>query len=516
MTTSFKFNPLLIFVTLFLTPALTTSCKQEFKREVHYQYYADYMERQLPDFSTLGEPDAEGVLPDFSLTDLPGSEADHYAVLFTAKFDVAKPETYTFYLTTDDGSRFFVDGNLLIDDDGARGGHLTTCTVDLGKGIHDLRLEYFEFDKGQDVNLMYTTPSTPFRNYREPCPDEIPDAMKEQIREAYGRYAAWKGDDETVVFPILTDIHTTGRETWRHIGYTVTADDLFHFDFMANFGDLGVNLQPAGSSIKYSKYIIDRIREQMFLYKGVFLYAAGNHDWDGGEGTHYSSEMLSDWFQKPSLEAAGGNLHLTDGQCWCWYDIPAKQTRIFILNSQATETLGPEYYCYDTPQLEWLADRLCEVPEGYNVFVFSHYMPNPTGRWSTSGPVDPRKSTVTLMKMLSDYKARRAGAVKEGTTPASSNVKWDFTAAKGRLAGMLGGDSHVNVVEECDGVTYFITQGYGTMRPEWSIPGQKHVWFDYREELCVDVVAFKPATGEVHTFRIGAGGAGADETWKVE
>ena len=54
------------------------------------------------------------------------------------------------------------------------------------------------------------------------------------------------------------------------------------------------------------------------------------------------------------------------------------------------------------------------------------------------------------------------------------------------------------------------------MRPEWSIPGQKHVWFDYREELCVDVVAFKPATGEVHTFRIGAGGAGADETWKVE
>ena len=71
---------------------------------------------------------------------------------------------------------------------------------------------------------------------------------------------------------------------------------------------------------------------------------------------------------------------------------------------------------------------------------------------------------------------------------------------------MLGGDSHVNVVEECDGVTYFITQGYGTMRPEWSIPGQKHVWFDYREELCVDVVAFKPATGEVHTFRIGAGG----------
>ena len=131
MTTSFKFNPLLIFVTFFLTPALTTSCKQEFKREVHYQYYADYMERQLPDFSTLGEPDAEGVLPDFSLTDMPGSEADHYAVLFTAKFDVAKPETYTFYLTTDDGSRFFVDGNLLIDDDGARGDQCDNCGNEL-------------------------------------------------------------------------------------------------------------------------------------------------------------------------------------------------------------------------------------------------------------------------------------------------------------------------------------------------------------------------------------------------
>jgi hypothetical protein len=46
--------------------------------------------------------------------------------------------------------------------------------------------------------------------------------------------------------------------------------------------------------------------------------------------------------------------------------------------------------------------------------------------------------------------------------------------------------------------------------PDVMVPGQMHAFFDYRETLCIDVVAVKPAKREVHTFRIGAGGADFD------
>ena len=42
------------------------------------------------------------------------------------------------------------------------------------------------------------------------------------------------------------------------------------------------------------------------------------------------------------------------------------------------------------------------------------------------------------------------------------------------------------------------------------LPTNRHAFFDYKETLCIDVVAVKPSTREVHTFRIGAGGADYD------
>ena len=71
---------------------------------------------------------------------------------------------------------------------------------------------------------------------------------------------------------------------------------------------------------------------------------------------------------------------------------------------------------------------------------------------------------------------------------------------------MFTGDSHVNDYDRTDGVNYYISQGYGWNGPEMLLPTNKHAYFDYRQCLCIDVVAVKPAKREVHTFRIGAGG----------
>ena len=85
-----------------------------------------------------------------------------------------------------------------------------------------------------------------------------------------------------------------------------------------------------------------------------------------------------------------------------------------------------------------------------------------------------------------------------------------FKADGGTLVGMITGDSHTNDYICENGVNYFISQGYGWIVPDLMLPTNRHAFFDYKQSLCIDVVAVKPAKREVHTFRIGAGGADYD------
>ena len=88
-----------------------------------------------------------------------------------------------------------------------------------------------------------------------------------------------------------------------------------------------------------------------------------------------------------------------------------------------------------------------------------------------------------------------------------------FKQGGGTLVGMFTGDSHTNDHMLYNGVNYYISQGYGWVTPEAVMPGSKHAFFEYTESLCIDVVAVKPATREVKTFRIGAGGPEYDFTF---
>ena len=308
--------------------------------------------------------------------------------------------------------------------------------------------------------------------------------------EADRRYAAWKGNDETLVFPIITDVHTGARFSYKHVGYAAEAGRKFHADFMANLGDIGLNTYPATVDSVYAQFILDKTLEGMRKFDGIWLYSPGNHDWDGGQGRWLTEEYLSDFFQKPWEAAAGGNLHLTPGRTYGYLDIPAKHFRVIFLNSEATRTKGDFYYTYGDEQLDWLAGLMDETPADVNVLLLSHWMPHPLGSWAAVSMNPVRKQpSAEIMDLLASY------------------------VGKKKLVGLFTGDTHVNFHREADGVNYFVSQGYGWNSPALMRPGQDYAQFDYKESLCIDVVAVKPATREVHTFRIGAGGPDFDYTF---
>ncbi len=330
--------------------------------------------------------------------------------------------------------------------------------------------------------------------------DEIPSFVLEQAEETFKRYEEWRGDEETLLFPILTDVHTQDKDTWRHIGWMVETDKIFHYDFMANLGDIGLNLGSPHSSASYSDQILNLTQQQMMRYKGLFLYVAGNHDWDGGEGRHLTSQYLHDMFQLPWTGRYKENYHIVEGKVYGYYDIPEKHVRIIILNSQGTETIG-EYYTYGKEQMEWLIGLLGETRPDMNLLLFSHYMPHWIGRWTSVENI-VRPTCEILQHVLQDFAERKKGA--------EQGVEWDFTEAQGMLAGLFCGDSHANLQVKDHGVNYYITQGLGPVGASNLLYGQKHADFDYKTTLCCDVIAVKLKSREIKSFRIGAGGKRMD------
>lgn len=456
--------------------------------QVHYKVYSNYQLLHIPDFDTLGKPDYEGYINNFAWFGVPGANCAHFAGILEGKLRVNKAENYTFHLAVDDGAILYVDGKAVINMDSLRSLHSKEATLFLEKGNHILRIEYYNYLNALQVKLLYSTPSFPYRTYYA-IGDKIPNFVRKEAQETYRRYKQWKGDDETIVFPLITDIHTAGSEKHKQVDFVVATDRTFNYDFMVNLGDIGINDPINNKTIEATQNTIDIFRKAMEEYKGVFLFAPGNHDWDGGAGTHITSAQLSELFQQPFVAKSNGKYHIVKNKCYGYYDLTEKNTRFILLNSEGTETIGT-YYAYDDEQLKWLKETLKSTPKTMNVVVMSHLCPMMIGRWYNNGKLEQPNFTgaAELQQILSTYKAQG-----------------------GKLIAVLCGDSHVNACATYDGVTYFISQGGGgDMGIENMQSCQRRAWPDYTKTLCCDIIAFKPATGEMRSFRMGSGGAEMD------
>ena len=106
-----------------------------------YEYYNREFE-EIPDFSTL-TPDKTGVVANLDLS--PRTRDDAYVFRFLGNLNITTPGNYTFYLTSDDGSTFRVDGALAIDNDGLHGPETVASTLNLSAGSHPIEVAFLEY-----------------------------------------------------------------------------------------------------------------------------------------------------------------------------------------------------------------------------------------------------------------------------------------------------------------------------------------------------------------------------------
>ncbi len=86
---------------------------------------------------------------------IPGdlSGKDHFALQFSGFFNAPADGIYGFYTTSDDGSRLYIDGQRVVDNDGVHGDVTASGQIGLRKGMHSIRIDYFEAKFGEDLKI---------------------------------------------------------------------------------------------------------------------------------------------------------------------------------------------------------------------------------------------------------------------------------------------------------------------------------------------------------------------------
>ncbi len=146
--------------------------------ELQYTYYdLGVPLNQMPDFDTL-EATSSGTVDRFDAAGLAQRE-DYYAFRFSGKLNVEKPGDYLFHSKSDDGSKLYIDGDLVVDNDFNHGMHLRKSgfVTYLESGEHDLRLDYYNNTWNKGLVLLYEGPELKYR----PLLSELPQKKQEEV-----------------------------------------------------------------------------------------------------------------------------------------------------------------------------------------------------------------------------------------------------------------------------------------------------------------------------------------------
>ena len=86
--------------------------------------------------------------------------SDHFYVRWSGKIRIPRDTKYTFFTESDDGSRLWIDGKVVVDNGGVHPMEEKSGDVDLKTGDHDIKVELFENDGEVGCKLSWESAGT--------------------------------------------------------------------------------------------------------------------------------------------------------------------------------------------------------------------------------------------------------------------------------------------------------------------------------------------------------------------
>ena len=145
---------------------------------VAYEYYKLSNLTQLPDFDSLVPTDT-GVASTFTIDVSPVRE--NFALRFRGFIEVPVDGEYDFFTKSDDGSRLYINDNLVVDNDGVHAKRERSGAVQLAAGKHDIVVEFFERSFGEWLQVKWSGPGIPKQLIPTDVLSHIPNADIEPL-----------------------------------------------------------------------------------------------------------------------------------------------------------------------------------------------------------------------------------------------------------------------------------------------------------------------------------------------
>lgn len=120
------------------------------KNGIEYKYYVGSWS-MLPNFNSI-QAVRTGKIYNFSLDGIENL-SDRFALVLSTTMKIRDAGKYTFTLNSNDGSKLYIDGRLIVDSDGLHGFMAQKGDVSLKKGDHKVVLEYFQAGGGRGLEL---------------------------------------------------------------------------------------------------------------------------------------------------------------------------------------------------------------------------------------------------------------------------------------------------------------------------------------------------------------------------
>lgn len=120
-----------------------------------YNYFEGSWET-VPDFSSM-KPASSGIASNVALSALPHRD-EYWGMAAHGLIVVPQTGLYRFYLTSDDGSKLWIDGTVVVDNDGAHATMEKNGYALLEAGPHRIEVGFFQGSGGADLHLEVVPP----------------------------------------------------------------------------------------------------------------------------------------------------------------------------------------------------------------------------------------------------------------------------------------------------------------------------------------------------------------------
>lgn len=135
-----------------------------------FKYYEikPHSSNKIPDVKDL-MPFHVGNCHNFSLSTLK-TRNDWFYVCFSGKISIKKEGEYIFTLASDDGSKLFIDGKVVVDNDGRHAREEKSGKIYLKTGFHTIKVKYLEASGDEVLEVYWQSPGM---QNKEKIPKEI-------------------------------------------------------------------------------------------------------------------------------------------------------------------------------------------------------------------------------------------------------------------------------------------------------------------------------------------------------